>query len=98
MKDFSKMTTAEFKHAQHIAYQAMWSPAAKFMLDASGYRFMRGLVRVDKWEIYASFKNKPRQLSMILSGIHPAYRRIMKENFDEIKCNQLELGLPPATE
>lgn len=92
------MTTAEFKQAQHRAYQAMWTPAAQFMLAASGYRFMKGLVRVDKWEIFVTFKNRPRQLGMILAGIHPTYKRIMKDNFDDIKCKQLELGLLPATE
>jgi len=98
MKPFSEMSNGEFRQAQKVAYLAMWSGQARFMLDVSGYRFEIDGEAVCKWEVYADYYHYPSELNTIVSGKHDRVRRIMKPEFDEIRCRQLELGLLQETE
>jgi len=53
------------------------SPNGQFMVDNIGYRFFDNETgeQIDKWEIWATYKDQPVNLRKIYEGKHKIYRR-----------------------
>ena len=67
-----------------------------FMKRVAGYRFfpIDGVVCVPKYILYERLKHYPHNLELLEQGIHPEYRRVIKDDFDQIQEGMWENTTP----
>ena len=96
------MTDEEFNKQMRYALDEPESRFSIFMKRVAGYRFfpVGSPICVPKYILYEKYKCMPHQLEQIEQGVHPDYRRVYKEEFDNIQQEQWisQSGLQPTTD
>ena len=73
-----------------------------FMKRVAGYRFFEigNPICIPKFILFKRLEHVPHQLEQIEQGTHPDYKRVYKEDYDNIKQEQWNTlsGLPPITD
>jgi len=98
MKDFKDMTDEEFREAQKGADLVLWSKYAIFARSLAGFSIFKSVFCVPKYIVFHKFRNRPRQLELIIDGKHPEYRKKPNHNFDTAVWNILEVELVLASQ
>lgn len=92
----------DFDRMMRFALDEPDSRFAIFMKRVAGYRFFKNgsPVCIPKYILFETFKHHPHQLELLEQGTHPDYRKVMKEDYDQIKQEiwTSQSGLPPSTD
>ena len=87
------MTDNEYNKQLRYALDEPESRFSIFMKRVAGYKFfpIDSPICVDKYILFARLKDHPHYLELLEQGLHPDYRRVMKEDFDIIQQQQWEI-------